>query len=245
MTGASLVKKPLGIRLEAFFCLKDQYLARTVVSRALKTPSKLRFNQQERETMSFQSMMTDTLELLKQDGTRMPGIKGSVQKGKIVTFDSSILIEPRDLLIRKASNGAEETYEVIDPGFHEAFHGIPASYQIEVRKLGIPEAKQHVQSITFNVTGAGARINSYSTDNSTNTINTGSQVMDHLDAIRRELAAANLPERQAAEAADVLEAVEAQLTSGKPKKSIVKALLDALPSVASIGTSIASIVAAI
>ncbi|MBI6746850.1 MULTISPECIES: hypothetical protein [Pseudomonas syringae group] len=195
--------------------------------------------------MSFESMMLDTIELLKQNGSRTPGIKGSVQKGKIITFDSSLQIEPHDLFIRKASNGTEETYEVIDPVFHEAFHGIPASYQIEVRKLGVPEAKQHVQSITFNVTGAGARINSNSTDNSTNTINTGSQVMNHLDTIRKELAAANLSDEQAAEAADVLEAVEVQLASGKPKKGIVKVLLGALPSVASISTAIASILAGI
>ncbi|MFA1047144.1 hypothetical protein ACDH60_27150, partial [Pseudomonas ficuserectae] len=67
--------------------------------------------------------------------------------------------------------------------------------------------------------------------------------MNHLDTIRKELAAANLSDEQAAEAADVLEAVEVQLASGKPKKGIVKVLLGALPSVASISTAIASILA--
>lgn len=195
--------------------------------------------------MSLERMMRDTLELLKKDGSRTPGIKGSVQDGMIRTFNSALLIEPHDLIIRKASNGLEETYEVINPVFHEGFARIPSSYQIEVRKLGVPEAKQHVQSITFNVTGTGARINSNSTDNSTNTINTGSQVMNHLDTIRKELAAANLSEDQAAEAADVLDAVEVQLASDKPKKSVIKALLDALPAVARIGTAVASILAAI
>ncbi|MEQ4192326.1 MULTISPECIES: hypothetical protein [Pseudomonas syringae group] len=69
--------------------------------------------------------------------------------------------------------------------------------------------------------------------------------MNHLDTIRKELAAANLSDEQAAEAADVLEAVEVQLASGKPKKGIVKVLLGALPSVASISTAIASILAGI
>ncbi|KPC03419.1 Uncharacterized protein AC499_3190 [Pseudomonas amygdali pv. lachrymans] len=59
------------------------------------------------------------------------------------------------------------------------------------------------------------------------------------------MAAANLSDEQAAEAADVLEAVEVQLASGKPKKGIVKVLLGALPSVASISTAIASILAGI
>lgn len=195
--------------------------------------------------MSFESMMQDTLDLLKQDGTRKSGIKGSVQKGKIITFDSSVLIEPNDLLIRRATNGAEETYEVLDPVFHEKFGSIPASYQIEVRKLGVPEAKQHVQSITFNVTGAGARVNSNSVDNSTNTINVDSQVYGHLETIKRELGGAGLSAVQAAEAADVLSAVEQQISSGKPNRTVVRALLDSLPDVAKIGTAVASIVALI
>lgn len=195
--------------------------------------------------MSLQSMMKDTIDLLKQDGTKTTGIKGSVQQNKVITFDSSVLIEPRDLLIRRASNGAEETYEVIDPVFHEGHGGIPASYQIDVRKLGVPEAKQHVQSITFNVTGGGARVNSNSTDNSTNTINTGSQTFSDLQTIRRELASANLSQEQATEASEVLDAVEQQLSTPKPNRTVVKALLDALPSVATIGSAVASIVSSI
>ncbi|MEB0308334.1 hypothetical protein QN382_03420 [Pseudomonas sp. 10B1] len=195
--------------------------------------------------MPFQSMMKDKIDLLKQNGTRTSGIKSSVQKNKIITFDSSVIIEPRDLLIRLASNGAEETYEVIDPVFHEGHGGIPASYQIDVRKLGVPEAKQHVQSITFNVTGPGARVNSNSTDNSTNTINTGSQTFSDLQTIRRELASANLSQEQATEASDVLDAVEQQLSTPKPNRTVVKVLLDALPSVATIGSAVASIVSSI
>ncbi|WP_295471183.1 hypothetical protein [uncultured Pseudomonas sp.] len=195
--------------------------------------------------MPFQSMMKDQIDLLKQDGTRKTGIKSSVQRDKIITFDSSVIIEPNDLLIRVTSNGAEETYQVIDPVFHEGHGGIPSNYQIVVKKLGVPEAKQHVQSITFNVTGAGARVNSNSTDNSTNTINTGSQAFGHLETIRSGLASANLSPEQTKEASDVLEAVEQQLSTDKPNKTVVKALLDALPSVASIGSAVASILSSI
>lgn len=82
--------------------------------------------------MSFDSLMTDKVDLLKLNGARVSNLPASVQKGKIFISGNGVLIEPRDLLIRNASNGAEETYEVIDPGFHEAFHSIPAGYQIEV-----------------------------------------------------------------------------------------------------------------
>jgi hypothetical protein len=97
----------------------------------------------------------------------------------------------------------------------------------------------------YNVTGTGARLNLNSTDNSTNTINTGSQVFTHLETIRKELATANLPSEQAREAADVVDEIEAQLAGGKPKRSIVKALLESLPSIASITTAAQAILESI
>lgn len=36
-------------------------------------------------------------------------------------------------------NGATETYEVIDPDFHEGGSFIPAGYQIVHKNLGLPE----------------------------------------------------------------------------------------------------------
>ena len=46
------------------------------------------------------------------------------------------------MIQRKMSNGGEETYEVIDPGFHEGIGGIKAHYQMTHRKLGLPEAER-------------------------------------------------------------------------------------------------------
>ncbi|NTV47510.1 MAG: hypothetical protein HGB11_13550 [Chlorobiales bacterium] len=88
--------------------------------------------------MPFADLMTDTIDLLKQDGSKKQGLKASVQKSKIFMDAKDILVEPNDLIVRKMSNGAEETYRVIDPEFHEAFHGIPAGYQMDVQKLGLP-----------------------------------------------------------------------------------------------------------
>ncbi|MCI8208161.1 hypothetical protein AUC61_01315 [Pseudomonas sp. S25] len=195
--------------------------------------------------MSFESMMLDTLELLKQDGSRVTGIKGSVQKGKIITFDSSVLIDPKDLLLRRATNGAEETYEVLDPVFHEAFHGIPASYQIEVKKLGVPEAKQQVHSIVYNVSGAGARVNHQSIDNSINTITLDSQIQGNLNTIREEIERSELLKTQKESAFDVVEELQRQFESGKPRKTVISALLGALPSIATITKAVGAIAAAI
>ena len=85
-------------------------------------------------------MLRDTVKLLKKNGKVFEGIKASVQSRKIFIQRSDILIETGDLIQRNMSNGGEETYEVIDPGFHEDQGGIPACYQMTHKKLGMPEA---------------------------------------------------------------------------------------------------------
>jgi hypothetical protein len=84
--------------------------------------------------MAFDEFMTDTVSLIKSNGKRHADIRASVQRGKIFIDDASLVIEQGDLIERVASNGLRETYEVVDPGFHEKFGGIDAHYQIEVRR---------------------------------------------------------------------------------------------------------------
>ena len=195
--------------------------------------------------MSFASMMTDKVDLLKQDGTRVSELKASVQKNKVFMFDSTVLIEPGDLLIRKASNGAEDTYEVIDPVFHEQFGGIPANYQIDVRKLGVPEAKHQVHSIVYNVSGAGARVNHQSVDHSVNTITLNSDIEGSLKTIREEVERSGLAQAEINSALEVVDELKQQFESGTPRKTIVSSLLGALPSIATITKAVGTIAAAV
>jgi len=100
--------------------------------------------------MSLSSLMKDTVSLLKKNGEKTDGIKASVQKRKIFIDRSDVLIATGDLIQRKMSNGGEETYEVIDPGFYERHGSITAHYQMDVKKLGLSEAKtitRHVDSL--------------------------------------------------------------------------------------------------
>jgi hypothetical protein len=194
--------------------------------------------------MALESLMQDKVDLLKQDGTRVGGLQASVQKGKIFTFAKEV-ISPNDLLIRTTSNGAEETYEVVDPVFYEQSGGIAAHYQIQVRKLGVPEAKQHVQSITYNVSGNGARVNHNSVDNSVNSITIDSDIQGNLETIRQEIEKSALPPEQRDEALEVVKELKEQFESGKPKKTIVSALVGALPSIATISKAVGAIAAAV
>ncbi len=191
--------------------------------------------------MPFSDLMNDTIDLLKKDGTRVVDLKASVQRTKIYMDAGKVLIESGDLIQRRMSNGAEETYRVVDPGFYEAFHGIPANYQMEVQKLGVPEAKQAVQSITYNITGNNARINQNSVDNSTNVVHIDARAAQYIATLRSEIDKLQLLEEEKAAAHELVSTVEEELKSGKPKKSVVSALLKSLPHVASITSIIASI----
>jgi len=192
--------------------------------------------------MPFVDLMNDAVVLLKKDGTKFTGLKASVQRNKIYMDAGKLLIEPEDLILRIMSNGAEETYRVIDPGFYEAFHGIPSNYQMEVQKLGVPEAKQAVQNITFNITGHNARINQNSVDNSTNVAQVDSVVLQKLEALRAEISRLQVSEEDRIAAAEVVDTVEEQFKSGTPKKSVVLALLNSIPHVDNIASIVATIV---
>lgn len=186
--------------------------------------------------MTFDDFMTDDISILKKDGTRIDNKKASVQSKGIFINRSDILIESGDLIERKMSNGGVETFEVIDPGFHEKFHGIEAHYQMKVRKLGIPEAKAAVQQITYNINGANARVNQNSVDNSTNISTVNPDVLDHLDAIKVEIEKHISVSSEIANAIDLTDAIREQFEMGKPKKAVVSTLIKSLPAVGSIAT---------
>ena len=84
--------------------------------------------------MPLSKMMRDTLSLIKQDGFRIDGVQGSVQKDRIYIHRSDISIEKGDILIRSMPHGGTEEYIVIESNFRMGFGGLPAGYQAEVRR---------------------------------------------------------------------------------------------------------------
>ncbi|MES3022780.1 MAG: hypothetical protein V4857_14480 [Pseudomonadota bacterium] len=188
--------------------------------------------------------MNDTITVVKRNGgARFEGIKAAVQSEQISILQSEPFIEPNDLIVRTMSNGGEETFEVLDPGFHERFGPIPAGYQVKVRKLGVPEAKSASQSITYNVSGSNARINNHSVDNSTNVAQDSSADVTRLLAeLRGAMHSAALSLSDRGEALEIIDGVEAQFADEKPKRSVVRAMLNALPDVATIATTVGALV---
>lgn len=194
--------------------------------------------------MSFDEFMTDEITVLKPNGDVIGDLKACVTRDQIHLERSDVLIEPCDLIERRTSNGATETFEVIDPGFYEASMGFKAHYQMRVRKLGLPESKQRIESITYNITGNNARVNNHSVDNSTNTVSINADAKNYIDGIRQIIESLT-DQKQKAEALEIVEAVEVQLASSKPSKTVVSALLSALPHIASISTLVSSLISSI
>lgn len=191
--------------------------------------------------MPLSSLANDNVELLKKDGNRIPNLKASVQKSKIFMGAANLLVERGDLILRKMSNGAEETYEVLDPGFYEKIHGIDAHYQMDVKKLGVPEAEKAVQNITYNISGNNARINQNSVDNSSNVVNIDARAVQYVKELRSEVQALDIDEADKADALAVVDEVEKQIECGSAKKPILSALLASLPAAANITTIVASL----
>jgi len=198
--------------------------------------------------MAFDGMMNDPIELLKTDGTKKAGLMASVQQNTIFMEANGILVEPQDLIIRKMSTGGEETYRVIDPGFFEGSGSFSAHYQMEVRKLGLPEATSAVQNITYNITGNNARVNQSSIDNSTNAVQIDARAIQYVEALRKEIEKLNLSTSEKVEANEIIDDVDSAFRSGNPKRSVVTALLNALPqaaNIASIVSALASLAGAV
>jgi hypothetical protein len=195
--------------------------------------------------MPFASMMKDKIQVLKSDGTTSIAMNASVQSKGIYLMRSDILVEPSDLIQRVMSNGGTETFQVIDPGFHEGAGGsIPAHYQMKVKKLGLPEAEKAIQSITYNISGSNARVNNNSTDNSSNVVNINNDLSESIEALKAEINRIELSAKEKEEAIEVVNAIEDQCKNEKPSKIVVNALMKSLPnaaSIASIGSLIISL----
>lgn len=192
----------------------------------------------------FSELMNDQVTLLKRNGTKINDIQASVQRNMIFIERGDILIETGDLLLRTMSNGGKESYEVIDPGFHEAFgNDFPAHYQVKHRNLGIPEAEKAIHQITYNISGNNARVNNNSVDNSTNSVNINNDIAEHIALLRTEINRLVQDSQERESALEVVDVIEGQFESQKPSKTVISTLLSALPhagSIASIGSFLLS-----
>lgn len=119
----------------------------------------------------FDALMTDRVTIRLRDGRVFGDVAASVQAGKIFTQQTDIPIQPGDEIVRRTSAGLDEVFVVEDPGFHAAFHGMPSTYQMRVRRQDASGRSADTVSAIYNVSGSNTRFNINSVDSSINIIN--------------------------------------------------------------------------
>ncbi len=119
--------------------------------------------------MNFKSFLTDTVTLIKENGTTHENVRAGVQLKMILIADVSLPVEAGDKIKRVLPSGVEETFIVTDPGFHQKFHSIDAHYQVRFKREGAASQGQP-GGVNIHVSGdqAQARVNVNSVDQSVN-----------------------------------------------------------------------------
>lgn len=120
------------------------------------------------ESYVVERMMTEILSFLKADGTgQKDGIKGLVTGKKLMTFDTSLPVQPEDRFLRELPSGLVEEYIVEDPGYQAGVGGaIGPHFQATVRRSDTAAAP--AKTVINNIQGNNARVNINSVDNSQN-----------------------------------------------------------------------------
>ncbi|WP_320170004.1 hypothetical protein [Maridesulfovibrio sp.] len=80
-------------------------------------------------------MAKDTIDIVKADGSCVEGIKAVVSPRRIVTFNTDVAIEPKDVLVRRLADDEKEGFLVLDTIFNRTEDGVPENLQITVRRV--------------------------------------------------------------------------------------------------------------
>lgn len=156
----------------------------------------------------FDTMPKSDFEVISPDGEVRSSGEGTFQGNRIFVPDVRVQVITGDEIRRRLPSGVDDVFEVVDPRFHDQVRNLPAHLEIHVRRKG---AFPHHQGGHFNisVTGANARVNVGSTDNSTNVVAHHAVFNELVGAIRQ-----GVPEP--AQEALVASVREMESSQGKP-----------------------------
>lgn len=164
-------------------------------------------NLEQGEYYVIKNMMKEELSFLKADGSgQVDGIKGLVTGNKLITFDTSLPVQPNDRFLRNLPSGLVEEYIVENPRFQQALTGMEAHFQVDIRRSDAPVAS--AQTVINNINGDNARINMNSVDNSHNVSITNSETAV-FQQLRDALIGAELEDSESTQILAAIEAMEA------------------------------------
>ncbi|MFZ6732079.1 hypothetical protein ACO0LG_09180 [Undibacterium sp. Ji42W] len=194
--------------------------------------------------MNVNGLFRDRVSVLKKiDGSCISDIPASVSTDLIQIMQTISLIDTGDLIVNTTSNGDEETFEVLDPGYQEELAAIPAGYRLKVKKLNVLEARSAVSKINsnFQFIGNDMSVNNHSLDNCLSRAYKRSDVSNKFAELRRSVEESPINANEKLEAMELIEVAEAQFATAKPKRFALRALLSALPQAANVATTAGAI----
>ena len=185
----------------------------------------------------FNSIPTERVTLVKKDGQRFEDLRAVVQPNLIMTNNPKIPIEDGDQFERQLPSGVVDVFTVMDSGFQQRFHSIPAHYQSKVRKnsAAVPPRPRPVAGPqgVYNLIGSNARVNIQSSDSSTNVVSVESAVLfdDLREAIRKSSLDSTVVQ-QLIQHVDAMQSETGTKTFGERYKEFVVAAADHMTLVA-------------
>lgn len=186
------------------------------------------------DRMALSGLTNARVTLVKADGTIVKeDIAATVSSGRIVTFETTLPLEPGDHFLRQLPNGLVEDFVVTNPVFYDAVGGIPANFQVHVTRSGLPAGQPQtiINNITNHVSGPNARVNINSTDNSSNVAAIPIlEIAAFLDQVRPAIQ--GLPEPQRTAISEPLALLEDEIRSGKADHGKVRAALQSMRAIA-------------
>ena len=185
----------------------------------------------------FQPILNDRVTLVKKDGQRFENLTASVQAGLIFTDNPKIPIEDGDRFERQLPSGIVDVFTVLDSGFQQGLHVMPAHYQSKVLKntAESPPSPRPAAGpqVVNNLIGPNTRVNIQSSDSSTNVVSGESAVL--FDNLREAIQKSSLDstvERQLIQNVKAMQSAVGTKTFGERYKEFIAVAADHMTLVA-------------
>lgn len=117
----------------------------------------------------FSSFPKSDIQIIAPNGELRSSTKAIVDSKLATIPDPSVTVLAGDEIRRKLPNGVEEAFDVVDPVFYDKTFGIPAHYQVKIKRKGTFPAGTGGH-YTFNLSGHNSRVNISSNDSSHNVV---------------------------------------------------------------------------
>lgn len=114
---------------------------------------------------AFQSLLKDSVHIVKPDGQRLGPYKASVSSGSITIMEKSLNVEEGDHVTRPLPSGKEELYLVVSADYSPGLGSIPPHYSLKVQKTtAIVDSPSSMKSTTINIhNSTGIQVGDYNT----------------------------------------------------------------------------------